>query len=238
MVRVKGRLFLRCIQCGRMHQVDMDTTDMQCDSWTYDRPMGPGVEYSFRGSLECRCGSIINISVDGSEYPIGSVEMEAPEIEGAEYTELPHLEVEYEYDSDECDVYRDSRSTNAIESIILSMSPRDFEMFVGSIFVDYGYDDVFVTQRTRDGAFDFEATEIRHGIRNLIIGECKHYSPSHKVGDEIIRKLHDAQYEKHANTAMVVTSSTFTRDAKERARQYGMTLWDINDLIRYGSHLL
>ena len=38
--------------------------------------------------------------------------------------------------------------------------------------------------------------------------------------------------------AQVVTSSTFTRDAKERARQYGMTLWDINDLIRYGSHLL
>ena len=38
--------------------------------------------------------------------------------------------------------------------------------------------------------------------------------------------------------AMVVTSSTFTRDAKERARQYRMTLWDIHDLVRYGGHLL
>lgn len=236
MIIIRGRLFLRCNRCGRMHQVDMNTADMQCDSWTYERPMGPGVEYSFRWGIECQCGSVIDIRVDGSEYPIGSVEAQTPEIIGAEYTELPYLEVECE--SDEYDSYERTRSEAAIENIILSMSPREFEIFVGSIFVANGYDDVFVTQRTRDVAFDFEATEIRHGIKYSIIGECKHYSPSYKVGDEIIRKIHDAQYEKNANIAMVVTSSTFTRDAKERAREYRMTLWDIHDLVRYGGHLL
>ena len=123
-------------------------------------------------------------------------------------------------------------------SVIQEMTDRQFELFAASVLFEMGYSDVTVTQKTRDGGFDFSAVENRYGIRNYIIGECKHFGPRYKVDEDIIRKLHDVQYQEHANTAMVITSSSFTSVARRRANEYRMTLWDINDLIRYGSHLL
>ena len=68
----------------------------------------------------------------------------------------------------------------------------------------------------------------------MILIECKKYGNKHKVGVELVRSLLGVQTDRKANKAVLVTSSTFTRDAKEFADRQNqlITLIDINDLLR------
>lgn len=236
MIRITGRFYARCNRCGRLHKIELDTYGMSLECSSYERSMGTSFDYSFSEEYTCECGNCFSIEIEGSEYPVGTVEVGDIFVNGAEITSEPRIEGVYEpgeyYDA--CS----GRPSYDPREIILGMSDRQFELFVGSVLYEMGYEDVRVTQRTRDGAYDFTAVDRHNGIQNYVIGECKHYSTRNKVSEDVIRKLHDAQYQQHANTAIVVTSSTFTRDARMRADEYRMTLWDIDDLIYYGKHLL
>lgn len=237
MLRVYGRFFARCRKCSRLSRIKLDTGLMDYNSAT-KRSMGHEFSYWMNESYECECGNTYSIEIEAVEYPVGT-------IESVKYNLLGNVEASNEpqicaYISPEEELQSENdldRARNPAE-IIYQMNDRQFELFAASVLHEMGYSDVRVTQRTRDGGFDFSAVEDRHGVINYIIGECKHFGPRRKVDEDIIRKLHDVQNQKNANTAMAVTSSTFTRVAKQRASEYRMTLWDINDLVRYGSHLI
>lgn len=196
-----------------------------------------GVDYNFPIDICCpNCDWDIRIDVMASEYPVGALEFSGANIDGAEYTKAPAVEIEYEPDEISNEYYGSSYKPSPNE-MIESMSSREFELFVGSIFVERGFSEVIVTQRTRDGGFDFEVHDNNHGINNVIIGECKHFDLHRHVGVEIVRGFHDTQLSRHANKAIIVTSSYFTRDACELAQQYRIDLWDISFLVQEGRRL-
>ncbi len=112
------------------------------------------------------------------------------------------------------------------------MSPREFEFFVGEIFEKLGYS-VKTTKATRDGGKDIIATK-SDPIPYTLIVECKHWGEKHKVDVSVVRSVYGVQTAMQANQSIVVTSSRFTKDARDFAeeRKTLMTLWDIDDLIK------
>ena len=95
--------------------------------------------------------------------------------------------------------------------------------------------EVTLTKRTRDGGYD-----IFGRIKGLIaspvfLAECKRYAPDNKVGVEIVRSLYGVTEAHRANLGLIITSSSFTKDAREEKLRIGdrIDLKDFRDLCSW-----
>src|SRR5213596_1199331 len=59
-----------------------------------------------------------------------------------------------------------------------------------------------------------------HGIVSKLLIECKRYVPPNKVDVGLIRQLYAVKQIEHASKALLVTTSYFTRGARELEKQY------------------
>jgi len=117
---------------------------------------------------------------------------------------------------------------------LYDLSPRKFEELVASILEDFGYD-VTLTQATRDGGSDIIA-RVKSSITSfLILVECKRYSPDRKVDVGIIRKVAGVHSLKQPSKSIIVTTSTFTKDAIKEAYSLNekIDLKDYEDLKKW-----
>lgn len=236
MMHIQNDFCIKCDKCGHIYFVEADS--LECDTATYDRPMGDEIEYNFYGEICCdECDSVIDFRITGYEYPVGAFNFSNSECHGGEFIDEPSVDIEYEFD----DYYYDEayEKYERAESIleynrkrIENMTSREFECFVAEIFEKMGFS-VKVTQATRDGGRDIIATKAEPLPYTLII-ECKHWGANHKVDVSVVRSLYGVQVATQANQSVVVTSSKFTRDARRFAeeRQTSMALWDIDDLLK------
>jgi restriction system protein len=104
---------------------------------------------------------------------------------------------------------------------IYSLSPKEFEEYVGIIFSNHGYQ-VQHTGRSGDHGIDLLMTSPKG---HKVIAQCKRYDPSKKVGPEIVRSLQGAMVQRNIDTAFLVTTSEFTKGAyKEAAVIHGLTI--------------
>lgn len=94
------------------------------------------------------------------------------------------------------------------------LEPRKFEELVAQILRDRGYH-ITLTPPSKDGGFDMFAARKDDIGSFLYLVECKRYSPQHKVGVSVVRALHGVVQQRQANAGIVVTSSFFTKGAKE-----------------------
>jgi restriction endonuclease Mrr len=69
----------------------------------------------------------------------------------------------------------------------------------------------------------------------LYVVECKRYRSSRKVGIEIVQRLYGVARSKGATKGLVVTTSTFTKDALDFAAplMYQISLHDYEALCRW-----
>ncbi len=107
------------------------------------------------------------------------------------------------------------------------LSPRQFEDVVAKILDRLGYS-VRLTPATRDGGKDiYVATRSDLGSF-LYLVECKHFAPDRPVGVGIVRELYGTLSVERATAAMLVTTSYFTKKAKEftESIRYQMSLRD------------
>lgn len=94
---------------------------------------------------------------------------------------------------------------------------RRFEEIVAEMLTEQGYE-IELTPSTKDGGFDLYAAR-KEGLGSfLYLVECKRYTPPNKVGVSVVRALHGVVHQKQANGGVVVTSSFFTKGAKEFQR--------------------
>ena len=150
---------------------------------------------------------------------------------------LKNAEIEYEFDDYYYDAAFDEyEKAEAIleynRNRIKNMSHREFEFFVADIFEKLGFS-VKITKATRDGGKDIIATK-SDPIPYTLIVECKHWGEDHKVDVSVVRSVYGVQVATQANQSVIVTSSKFTKDAREFAedRKNLMALWDIDDLLK------
>lgn len=101
--------------------------------------------------------------------------------------------------------------------LLYSLPPRKFEELIASVFHKNGFD-VELTPETRDGGIDIIAVQrndLCGGSLNLI--ECKRYLPHNTVGIGIVQRLLGVVEQHRATKGIIVTTSSFTKDAKESA---------------------
>jgi restriction system protein len=97
---------------------------------------------------------------------------------------------------------------------LYSLQPRRFEELVAHILRERGYE-VTLTPSSKDGGFDMSAARRDDLGSFLYLVECKRYAPQHKVGVSIVRSLHGVVQQQKANAGIIVTTSFFTRGARE-----------------------
>lgn len=98
--------------------------------------------------------------------------------------------------------------------LMYAISSYEFEQLIAELLHRQGYQ-IEMTPRSRDGGFDMYATKSDELGTLLFLVECKRYSKDNPVGVEIVRALCGNVYAKRATAGVIVTSSTFTKGAKE-----------------------
>jgi len=114
------------------------------------------------------------------------------------------------------------------------LDSRKFEELVAKLLEDQGCD-VTLTKRTRDGGYDLFG-RMKAGPANLIfLAECKRYAPHNKVGVEVVRGLYGVTEMQKANLGLVITTSSFTKDAQEEKLRIGprIDLKEFSDLCAW-----
>jgi restriction system protein len=114
---------------------------------------------------------------------------------------------------------------------IFKLSSRKYEELVAELLSDMGYD-VELTPATRDGGKDILAY-VKTGCGTLLcLVEAKRYRSDRKIGVELVRTLYGTLVDYQANSAMMVTSSSFSKDAHDfqKKHEYQLALRDYADL--------
>jgi restriction endonuclease len=120
---------------------------------------------------------------------------------------------------------------------LYSLAPRKFEELVEAIFRDFGYE-VLLGPRGKDGGVDLRAIRKDSLGQFLCLIQCKRHAPHRPVRVDIVRSLHGVAESEKASCGLVVTTSHFSREAREFAdlNKYKMSLRDYNDLVGWLKH--
>lgn len=105
-------------------------------------------------------------------------------------------------------------------------NPTRFEAYCAMLFEQLGYQ-TFVTPPVNDGGYDIKLF-LDDALYALV--ECKLYNPSSRVSRPIVQKLVGANEIARAPHLFVVTTSTYTKEAVDYARDAGVRLIDGNSL--------
>ncbi len=115
----------------------------------------------------------------------------------------------------------------ALRTALLAMDPFAFEAHVMSFFEKAGLPTV-VTPKAKDFGMDGVAQH----PEGLIVVQCKRYATRHKVGRPILTHFKGVMADAAAFRGYIVTTSSFTSDAKTyAAKALNMILIDMDMLI-------
>ncbi len=116
--------------------------------------------------------------------------------------------------------------------ILKIIDPRKFEEVVAELLHSKGFQ-VELTKQTRDGGYDiFAITEVS-GFPIEMIVECKR--SKNTIGVDIVRSFCDVISQKKPNKGLLVTTSYYSINAKERKQAMGavLDLQDRDDLLKW-----
>lgn len=103
-------------------------------------------------------------------------------------------------------------------SLLLGVSPREFEFLVAELLNDQGYETT-VTQASRDCGRDIVAIKRQDWDREyVLLVECKRYI-ERPVDIGVVQRIVGVRHINRADYAMVVTTSQFTGPALQEARR-------------------
>lgn len=123
---------------------------------------------------------------------------------------------------------------------IHKLTPRQYEELIAELLRDMGHE-VELTQATRDGGKDILVSIKADWGTLLCLVEAKKYREDRKIGVGMVRTLYGTLCDYQANSAMLVTTSTFSSDAHamQKKHQYQLSLRDYTDVAawiqRYGT---
>lgn len=118
--------------------------------------------------------------------------------------------------------------------LMLQLTPRSFEEFVGELFEREGFK-VELTPPSRDGGRDILAVRSSTLGDQLVLVECKRYSPERPVGVGFVRALYGVLEHEKASRAVLATTSHFTKGAVALADElrWRMSLQDYEALKQW-----
>jgi len=114
------------------------------------------------------------------------------------------------------------------------LNPRKFEELVAELFRAKGYD-IELGRGTKDGGVDIRAF-LRNDVGALLtLIQCKRHLAHNKVNVDVVRGLYGVVKRDDASCGMIVTTSTFTRDARSEQQrlEHRIHLADYTDLTKW-----
>ena len=114
--------------------------------------------------------------------------------------------------------------------IIKNITPEQFERLCAILFEKAGYVDVKNTQLSKDGGYDGQSFYLLGLTKMKIVFESKRYGDG-KISEGKIKELEQVKTDEKAEKAVFITTSSFTKDARDKANDYGMELIDGERLI-------
>ena len=125
--------------------------------------------------------------------------------------------------------YHVARKTQTISvTDVSSMAGEEFELYVAGILREMGFESVATTSGSGDFGADLV---IRHKGRTIVV-QCKRTASS--VGVQAVQEVIGAKSHYAGDSAWVIVSSSFTRQAKALANSAGVHLHSVDEL-RNGS---
>lgn len=117
-----------------------------------------------------------------------------------------------------------------LKDYLQEMGDYDFEHFVADLWEQQGWR-TEVEQQSNDAGVDVRAIKTTPYQQKQLI-QAKRYSSSTKVGGPDIQQYYGLKdQEQGVDSAIIVTTSSFTRSARERANDLNVKLVDGDDLV-------
>jgi restriction system protein len=111
--------------------------------------------------------------------------------------------------------------------VIMSLSPNGFERLCQRLLRESGFQQVTVTQKTRDGGFDGEGIlQINPLVSLKVLFQCKRYKDA--VSSPTINEFRGV-VDGRADKGIVITTGRFTSDAKKEAVRLGTKTVELVD---------
>lgn len=111
--------------------------------------------------------------------------------------------------------------------LLLKMSPKGFEQFSQRLLREAGFQDVSVTGRSGDGGIDgIGILQVNALVSFKVLFQCKRYSSS--VTPSQVRDFRGAM-QGRADKGIIITTGTFTADAKKEAVRDGVPPIELMD---------
>jgi hypothetical protein len=114
---------------------------------------------------------------------------------------------------------------------VMALPPYDFEKLTGALFTKLGFD-VIITKQSSDGGVDVEAVNTGTIFRGKYLIQCKRYGVRNKVSRPEIQAFFGRIASEPGAKGIFVTSSSFTRGAREFAHSTGINLIEGEELER------
>ncbi|CAM4263278.1 restriction endonuclease [Vibrio agarivorans] len=115
---------------------------------------------------------------------------------------------------------------NNSKAVINDMSWIEFEAFIGEFFRQNGYEVKQYLSHSPDGGVDIELR--KNGELSLV--QCKHWK-TRKVGVQVLREMYGVMLSQQAARMILVTSGSYTSEAKEFAKGKRFWLVDKDELV-------
>jgi HJR/Mrr/RecB family endonuclease len=126
------------------------------------------------------------------------------------------------------------RQLKSSPDTIYDITSRDFEELVAELLRDQGFE-VHLTSPTRDKGRDILAFTHKGPITLLTLIEAKKYRKDRPVGIHLVRQLYGTFCNEQASSAMLVTTSHFSPEAKQFVQKYPyqLALKDYADVVKW-----
>jgi len=113
------------------------------------------------------------------------------------------------------------------------MTPLEFEHFMAKLLKNLGYANVIVTEKSdgeKGGDYGADITAEKDGKRYAV--QVKKWSRWNLVGADAVRSTLGSMWKFKADRSIIATTSFFTSQAYEQARNAPIELWNWHDLRR------
>jgi len=122
------------------------------------------------------------------------------------------------------------RESEAILNALRDIEPPEFEAFCAKLWHRQGWDTT-ATRDVKDDAVDVEMYRDGGGFTQKAVLQAKRYQAGNNVGAGDIREYNSLRDQEDAEFAIVVTTSDYTKDAREKIREMPVRALDGDDLI-------
>ena len=178
------------------------------------------------GAVENSKQGVWALTVKGAKM-LKSGEINPKEI--SQFTNKKHGQASLDTETETDDVPDEEKKNwrEQVSDILRNMNPYSFEKLAQRLLRECGFSEVRVTKKSGDGGIDGTGKLRIQGIFSFNVAfQCKRYKG--KVGAEEIRNFRGS-LEQNIEKGVLITTGSFTPDAKEEASKPGRRLIDLMD---------